>query len=82
VSVDSSGEQLLAANPARRHGHIGNTSSSVDVFLSFGSADAAGQGIYLKAGTVYEISGRNLTHLAVFGITASGTATVSVEEGS
>jgi hypothetical protein len=82
ASVSSASSLALAANIKRRSAILCNNGGS-DVFLAAGIPAVAGQGILLKAnGGAYEINSTNLTRAPIYAITASGTSSLSVHEGT
>ena len=84
ASMSASSGAVLAANTNRRYALIQND-GAVDVYIKIGATAVANQGIRVAAnGGFFEIGPAfgNLTHLAINGITASGTATMLVTEGT
>lgn len=76
--------QIIAQNTSRKYLVIQND-GTVDVYIKAGAAAVANQGIRIPAnGGAYEMSNalKNLDTRAINGITASGTATVLVLEGT
>lgn len=63
--------QILAANSKRRHAVIGG-SQTVGLWINYDAAAAVGTGIYVPAGTAYEIDQDNMWQGAVNGILAAG----------
>jgi len=81
VAIPNASTVVLNANPARKHVVIVNDGSQ-EVYLSFGAAAVAGKGVRLnKQGGSYEIDDRNLWQGAIYGITASGSSSLTVHEG-
>ena len=75
---------VLAANKARRYALIVNDGAA-DVYINLGEAAVANTGILINAdGGSYEISPAqgNLFLGAINGITALGTATLLITEGT
>jgi hypothetical protein len=82
ANVTTTSSTVLAANPNRNYLVLTNTGVN-DVSLNCFGAAIAGQGIILKAnGGYYESHQLNLTKLAFTGITASGTSTIAIFEGT
>lgn len=84
ASMSSATGAVLAVNNDRKYALIVND-GSVDVYLNLGAAATANAGIRINAnGGHYEITREagNLTGVVINGITASGTATVLVTEGT
>lgn len=83
-SATSASGDMLASNASRKYALLTNI-GSVDVYLKINATAVANQGILLQAyGGTYEISptNNNFTTAVIRGITASGTATVLVTEGT
>ncbi len=84
ASITSASGAALAVNNDRKYALLIND-GSVDVYLNLGGTAVANQGIRINAnGGSYELS-RDMGNLfdgVINGITASGTATVLVTEGS
>ena len=82
-SISTSSAAVAAANANRRYLLIQNIGAAT-VFLRFGAAAVADQGVSLAPGAAYEMSapGGNLYRGAINGITVSGTSTVLVTEGA
>lgn len=83
-SATSTSGAMLNSNASRKYALLTNI-GTVDVFLKVDATAVASQGILLQAyGGTYEVSptNNNFTTAAINGITASGTATVLVTEGT
>lgn len=84
ASMTTATAAVLALNDDREYALIIND-GTVDVYLKVGAAAVANQGIRINAnGGSYELNRMkgNLSDVAINGITASGTATVLVTEGT
>ncbi len=83
-SATTTSGDMLGANASRKYALLTNI-GSVDVYIKINAAAVVSQGILLQAyGGTYEISpaNNNFTTAVIRGITASGTATVLVAEGT
>jgi hypothetical protein len=81
-TVTTTSATVLSANSHRRSAVLINTGSA-DIYLAIGRAAEAGKGICLKAGGgSYELNSTNLTHAAIAAITAGGTSSLSLHEGT
>ncbi len=82
VAPSTTSAAVLAANTARDYALIQNV-GSVDVTLNLGAVAVSGTGIVLKAnGGFYELTNANLYRGVVNGITASGTGSLTVTQGT
>ncbi len=79
-TIGTSSGQLVAASASRKSLLLINYGTTT-VWLARGGAAVVGQGIYLPAGASYEISIGNLYTGAINAIVASGTGSVSFEQG-
>lgn len=84
ASMTSTSAAVLAVNNDRKYALVVNDGSAT-VYLNLGATAVANQGVRVNAnGGSYEISREagNLTGVVINGITASGTATMLITEGS
>ena len=79
VAMTNSPAVVLAANSGRLYAAISNDGANV-VYLNFNGSATAGKGVRLAAGAVYEIYQTKLYLGSVYGVTASGTSTLSIIE--
>ena len=83
ATATTTSSTILASNASRKTGTtITNTSTSVGVFLNVTDPALANQGYFLAPYGVYEIDENSYTTGAITGITASGSAILSVMEAT
>ena len=80
VSVTTTSGTVLAVNSLRKTAYICNDGAT-SCYISLSGTAVAHKGILLTAGGVMVIDATNLYRGIITAVTASGTTTLSVEEG-
>lgn len=83
ATATTSSGTILASNASRKMGtSIQNTSNSIGVFLNVTDAAVANQGWYLGPNSSFVMDENQFTTGAITGITASGSAVLSIMEAT
>ena len=81
ASVTTGDSVVLASNLARKYATFGNPSTTETVYLNFGDAASAGEGVMIGPGQSYEMTGANLFNGEVHGI-GTGSVSLATLEGT